>query len=299
MSKVYQIITDRIIKALEAGAVPWRKTWSGGQGLPINLKSKKAYRGVNSFLLAVMPYDSPYWLTFKQAKAFGGNVKKGEKSTPVTFYKDWTPEGAPADQKAFPVLCYYSCFNVEQCEGIDEHLPAKAEPKTAFESIEACEAIDRGYVGPSRAKGQPAYSPTLDIVKMPKPEAFDGAAEFYGTLFHELGHSTGHKTRLDRKTIGDCDVVFGSTKYGKEELVAEMTAAFLCAESGIDAPVIENQTAYLASWLKTIRGEPKLVISAAGQAQKAADLILDRFDSKGAIKVPGTPGGTVTVTTTP
>ena len=284
MSKVYQIVTDRITAALEAGTVPWRKTWASAGGLPENLLSHKKYRGVNCFLLSLMPFARPYWLTYKQAQALGGNVRKGEKSTPVVFWTEWEKKNASGEIDKFSVLRYYSAFNVAQCDGLDDKIPPPPEPRHDFTPINRCESIVSGYHGPTLRNGlsfRPCYKPALDVVEMPKPAYFDSSETYYATLFHELGHSTGHKSRLNRASIHDADVHFGSAQYGREELVAEMSAAFLCAESGIDSPTLDNSAAYVASWLKAIKQDVKLVATAAGQAQKAADMILDRFGTKG------------------
>jgi len=276
---VYEIITDRIVKALENGTCPWHQPWNGKEFAPRNLLSGKPYRGINAFLLAMFQNDNPYWLTFKQALQLGGNVRKGEKGMPVVFWTEWQPKNdkrEPDDRDAIPILRYYTVFHADQCEGIE----TPALPNIAlheFARIEACEAIVNGMPS-SRAKiehKQPRafYSPANDTVNMPSAERFESSALYYKTLFHELAHSTGHTSRLNRKGIAELNV-FGSDEYGREELVAEMTAAFLCGHAGINPFTEATSASYLAGWLKAIKGDSKLVVIAAAQAQKAADWIL-------------------------
>ena len=277
---VYQIITDRLISILEAGAAPWRKPWNYGQeGGPLNLSSKKHYQGINTFLLACSPYGSPYWLTFKQAVDLGGSVRKGEKGTPVIFWKIYEKEDANAEdgKKRLPVLRYYTVFNVEQCDGIEA--PASDESTwNEHDPIEAAEAVILAMpnrptveIGGMRA----CYSPSMDRVSVPELFRYEKAEEYYCTMFHELAHATGHESRLNREGITGPHF-FGDAVYSREELVAEMAAAFLCGSTGIDNATIDNSAAYLQSWIKALRGDKKLAIVAAAQAQKAADYILNR-----------------------
>lgn len=277
---VYGIVTERMIAMLEAGTCPWRKPWVGGtKGMPKNLKSGKAYRGANVFILLCQSYASPYWLTFKQAQEMGGTVRKGEKGTPVIFWNFFDDKRAPkgTTPKRLAFLKYYTVFNAAQCDGIE--VPTVDAPvRNPVEAIEAAERIVGGFLdrGPINRNGNAAfYRPADDSVTVPAPETFANQAEFYSTLFHELGHSTGHSSRLDRTGISSPSF-FGSHEYSKEELVAEMTAAFLCAEAGILMGTIENSASYLASWIKALKGDVKLLVGAAGEAQKAADHILRR-----------------------
>lgn len=276
----YQVITDRIIQKLETGTVPWRKTWAeteSGPGDHRSLASGKAYRGINSLITACSGFSAPYWVTYKQALERGGQVKKGEKGTPIVFLGQGKRqvEGKEKDE-TFRFLRYYTVFNVEQCEGLEY---PKTEPKVReFTPIESAQRIaDNMPLRPKlqHVKQQAYYSPFLDYVNMPRPESFTSPEEYYSTLFHELGHSTGHESRLKRESLQKV-AGFGTHEYSKEELVAEMTAAFLCYESGIIDPTIDNSAAYISNWLKVLRNDPKFVVSAAAQAQKAADFILDR-----------------------
>lgn len=273
----YNVVTDRIIEALEKGIVPWHRPWkSVNGGGPISLATGKPYRGMNVFILettaALNGYTSPYWTTFKQAKERGGAVRKGEKGTPVVL---WKPIKASEEQRSegkkdFMLMRYFTVFNVEQCDGIE--VP-ELEPLPEHDPIESCETIAAGYTAVEVKHGgdRAYYSPVLDYVGMPIIGAFDTPEHYYGTLFHELAHSTGHESRLNRKFGGS----FGSEDYGQEELVAEMAAAFLCGDAGIEVNV-EHHAGYLASWLKVLNDDRKMIVQAAGQAQRAADLVLGR-----------------------
>jgi antirestriction protein ArdC len=282
MSSVYEIMTDRIVSKLEAGVVPWRQPWGPiGFRAPMNVRGNH-YRGLNVFLLACQGHSSPYWLTFRQAKELGGHVRAGERSTPVVFWK-WIErkpvEGESDEHKrgSVPILRYYNVFNVEQTGGLPEKFYRTEPAAPAPEPLPTCEAIVANYPNPpsiSHAGDRAYYAPSVDGVTLPKPEAFSSAESYFATLFHELGHSTSHESRLAREGVTDA-VMFGSHKYSREELVAEITSAFLCARGGIDSePITENSAAYIASWIRALEGSPKLVVIAAAQAQKAADWIL-------------------------
>lgn len=283
---VFDVITARIMELLDKGVIPWRRPWRGGRaGRPKNLASGKDYRGVNTFLLhcASMSegYDSPCWLTFKQAKERGGSVRKGEHGMPVIFWNWIEKEKALATgetvQEEIPFLRYYTVFNVEQCEGIDYPKPDTQGEPLAFQPIEECESVVDGFTDKPAIEhdghGRAFYRPATDTVHLPDKGRFDSEQAYYATLFHELTHSTGHESRLNRRPSTE-ERQFGSTDYGKEELVAEMGAAFLCGHCGIDGQTIENSAAYVDGWRRAIRQDKKLVVHAAAQAQKAADYIL-------------------------
>ncbi|QDT37680.1 ArdC family protein [Stratiformator vulcanicus] len=278
MADVYQLITDRIIELLEQGTVPWHKPWRSAEHAPQNLISRKAYRGINAFLLGCLGYESPYWLTFKQAKQLGGVVRKGEKSVPVVFWK-WLEKRDPQTDEIerLPLLKYYRVFHVTQCDLPGAKVPVVEEPEEAeFEPILACEQVVENMPNAPKIEiggGRACYAPKADVIKMPKCEVFETAEDYYATLFHELTHATGHTTRLDRDGVRELSP-FGSASYSKEELVAEVGAAFLCGHCGIDTATIENTAAYVDGWLKKLRGDKKLVVQAAAQAQKAADYVL-------------------------
>ena len=282
---VYDIITDVIVKKLETGVVPWRKPWKTF-GAPRNLISGKEYRGINHFLLGCVDFASPFFLTYKQAKQLGGHVRKGERSLPLVFWTQWekerpNPETGELEAVKLPVLRYYRVFNSDQCEGIDHKRLGELgelEPETEFDPIDGAETVLAEMPNkPSVTMegGRAYYRPSSDVVNMPARGLFDAPEGYYSTFFHELTHSTGHRSRLNRKGVADT-VSFGSSDYGQEELVAEMGAAFLCGHCRIEQPVIDNQAAYIGSWLKTIRADAKLVVMAAAQAQKAADFILGK-----------------------
>ena len=282
---VYQVITDRVITLLEQGTVPWHKPWQGGQSMPQNLVSRRPYRGVNVFLLHAMSYASPYWLTFRQAQELGGSVRRGEKACPVVFWKwlDVDEAGAgPTGKRRVPFLRYYSVFNAAQCEGIDAHVPAidgTQRPHTPIETAEQIVAAMPRRPAVRHGLERAFYDPSGDSVGMPAPERFDRPADYYNVLFHELTHATGHESRLNRKGVSGTDGLwsaFGSQPYCREELVAEMGAAFLCGHAGIVERTLDNSAAYVAAWLARLKDDVRLVVQAAAQAQRAADFILAR-----------------------
>lgn len=279
----YEIVTDRIIELLEQGEIPWRKPWKSSGGAR-NLISKRPYKGINQFLLNISPYNSPYWLTYKQAQEKGGHVRKGEKATLVVFWK-WidlkdTSEPESDDLQSVsgkvPLLRYYRVFNLDQVEGIKP--PTEEQVFNPFTPIQQAEQIleymplkpDIRYGG-NRAY----YSPQLDYIQLPPREAFHSSEEFYNTAFHELTHATGHPDRLTRKGITEA-AYFGSHQYSREELVAEFGASMLCAQAGIEQQTITNSAAYIQGWLRVLKGDKRLAIIAAGQAQRAAGYILNQ-----------------------
>lgn len=286
--KIYDMVTEKVvveiekaIKAIENGEIgiaPWKRPWFQN-GIPQNLITKKPYRGMNVFLLSLMGYSSPYFVTFNQAKKLGGKVKTGEKGMPVIFWKwivvDKDNDGNKLDKpKSIPFLRYYTVFNVSQCEGFEDKIPqAKIRE---FNPIQDAERIIEAMPNKPMIKhdeDRAYYSPKLDFVNMPKHELFDSDTEYYSVCFHELIHSTGHQSRLNRKEITEMDG-FGSHAYSVEELVAEMGAVFLCNEVGIES-TFENSLAYLKSWLATFKNDTKMLIMASGRAQKATDYILN------------------------
>src|SRR6202050_2357701 len=250
----YEIVTERIISLLERGVIPWRRPWAA-TGLPRNLVSKKTYRGINSFLLGATKYVSPYWLTFKQANQLGGTVRKGEHGEIVVFWKiedaDQTDPNAAereSDESAPQrfILRFYRVWNVEQCalpQAVLDKLPPIETHQ--HDPIEAAEKIIAGM--PNRPEihyggSQAFYSPLTDRITLPSPELFTSSEELSCTKFHELAHASGSPKRLNRKSITEA-APFGSPTYSFEELVAEMSAAYLCAEAGISPVVIDNQVA--------------------------------------------------------
>ena len=282
-NKVYEIITDRIIKQLESGTIPWKQSWKGGK--PKNGASMKEYNGINVFLLSISGYNNPHWFTFKQVKDMGGHIKKGEKGSMVIFWKIFTPAKVRDDPNRKPgeisnsdldehrVLRYYHVFNYEQTEGLNaEKYSTKLN---AFNPIETADSIVTKYPAAPKIqhKEQRAwYAPITDIVNMPVPESFKKPEFYYKTLFHELIHSTGHESRLNRPLKANTG--YRNADYSKEELIAEMGASFLSGRAGIfEHDQLEESSAYIAGWLKALNNDRSLVIKAASQAQKAADHI--------------------------
>ena len=285
---IYQAVTDRILELLDRGTVPWRQPIrsAGSEGsLPTNLVSKNAYRGINVFLLAMTAwaegFSSPYWLTFRQAREISGHVRKGEKGTLVVFFKQHATHDRKTDEPiTVPVLRHYTVFNAEQCEGIETPTSdvggSRKEEVEPFEPIGACAAIVDGYEDRpviEHRGNRACYRPRTDTVDIAGPEKFESAESYYATLFHELVHSTGHSKRLDRGLDRELKP-FGSPDYSKEELVAEMGAAFLAAATGISVQTVEQSAAYIDGWRKKLGTDKKLVVSAAGAAQKSTDWIL-------------------------
>ncbi len=276
MEKAYEAITARMIQLLEGGTVPWHKPWKSGRGHPKNLVSGKEYRGINAFMLSSAKCDSPYWLTFKQAKDRGGTVRKGEHGYPCVYWNSTVKEDPErGERREIRFLRYYTVFNVLQCEGIE--YPREVTHPLGFNVLETCDRVVAEMPSPPRIEHgseRASYYPSCDTLKMPHQKSFESPESYYSVLFHELVHSTGHESRLARQGITD-EILFGSDKYSKEELIAEMGAAFLCGRAEIESKVIENSASYISSWLERLRNDRRLVVTAASQAQKAADYILN------------------------
>ena len=275
MPTAYEVVTESIIKQLESGVAPWRKPWRTEP--PANLVSKKEYRSINIFLLASLGYGSRYWITYRQAQTLGGSVRKVQRGSKVVFwkideYRKENKETGETENRKSILLRYYTVFNLEQCDGIKS-----PEPSRVIHPIEQCEDIVNsmpnppGFVRDARA----FYRPSTDTVGMPFRSAFDSPEGYYSTLFHELTHSTGHPSRVGREGIMEHNP-FGSEDYSKEELVAEMGAAMLCGVAGIESQTLDNSASYLQSWINRLKSDCRLIVSAASQAQKAADYILAR-----------------------
>ena len=271
----YEAVTFRILEALQKGVVPWRKPWQVGSAWPINGFSGREYRGINLFLLSCTKFQDHRWLTFRQARELGGYVKAGENSSIAVFWKRWNVEKEEEPKKTIPLLKHYHVFNVEQCEDIKipplnqkPLRPKNVRIKAAQDLI--CAMPDGPEIDENCTSAW--YRPKVDLIGIPPFETFKSADAFYATLFHELGHATGHEKRLKRAGVME-ETKFGSQSYGLEELVAELTSAFCCAMVGLDNSVIDDAAAYIDGWLKVLKGNPKAIVTAASQAQKAADLI--------------------------
>lgn len=281
--RIHEIITERMIAALESGTVPWVKPWNPALGRPRSLASSKPYRGVNTMLLGLAAmqagYESPIWGTYRQIKELGGQVRRGEKSTPVIFWKRLELTGVDEltgepSSRQVPMLRQFWAFNVAQAD----RLPAWCYPAPGSVCATEPQAVLDGYLehGPQLryVAGDAAhYEGRTDTITLPARSQFTSAADFYSAAFHECGHSTGHPSRLNRAGIADFDH-FGSGRYAREELIAQMTSAMLCAETGIEtADLFDQSTAYIACWLTALKDDKRLVVTAAAQAQKACDLI--------------------------
>jgi antirestriction protein ArdC len=273
-SSVYSILTEQVIKLLESGTVPWRRPWQTAP--PCNLISQKDYRGINTFLLAASGMPSKYWLTYTQATKLGGHVKAGEHGSTVVFWNVGEEKVNPTTGKVSkPVLLrYYRVFNLSQTEGISDKLGLAEQSAKPVPDIAACESLVAAMSNAPRFKvsDRASYAPSADVVSMPPRSAFKSSEGYYATLFHELTHSTGHASRIGREGIEETNG-FGSELYSREELIAEMGSALLCGVTGIAPATLENSAAYLRSWIGVLRGDSKLVVTAASQAQKAADYI--------------------------
>ena len=283
----YQVITDQVIALLEAGTAPWQKPWvsaSGSTGMPVNIASKKVYRGANVFILGmaaqVAGYSSPWWGTYDQIAKRGGQVLKGQTGTMIIF---WTrikiEDKVTGDEKTIPLLRTYKVFNAEQAEGLSlpEFGSSSDETADGADAVAEFDAAVAGYLadGPTLAHGasRAYYSPSRDHVQMPARSDFRSTEGYYAALFHELTHSTGHSDRLAREGIVEGHS-FGDALYSKEELIAEMGSAFLAGLTGMVVTPMANSASYLKSWITVLKGDTKLIIKAAGQAQRATDLIL-------------------------
>lgn len=280
-SATYQLVTDRILEALNRGVVPWRKPWKGREQLPCNALTKRPYHGINLLLLGLSPFVDHRWLTLRQANQAGGQIKRGEKSTLVVFWKQFEveseQEGTGCRKRWIPLLRYFLLFNVEQCVGLSV-TPLEPSARPTDVRMAAAEQIVQSMPLPPRiveGGAVASYQPGPDLVRMPRLSDFESSESYYATLFHELTHATGHASRLNRAGVTGT-IEFGSCDYSREELIAELGSAFLCAESGIDNSTIGNAASYIDGWLGALSHDPKAVVIAAGQAQKAADLVTGR-----------------------
>lgn len=292
-----QQVVEKFIALLEAGTAVWRKPWSGSI-YPRSLASGELYRGMNfMFLLAVMfdqDYTSPYFVTFQGAINRGGCVRKGERGWPILMI-DHRPvkdeDGKPLVKNGREMWRTFhkweTVFNVGQCDG----LPAPDAPAAPVgEPLERAQAILSGMLNPPLLEvggnARAFYRPKDDLIHLPGRDTFLSIDHYYATLFRELAHSTGHSSRLNRDAISRLEsteekAAFGDDQYGLEELIAELTAARLCGEAGIENADIEgNQAAYLAGWVKALKAEPKILLDAAAAAQKAFDHVVGAGDGE-------------------
>ena len=275
---LHQEITNRIIARLKDGVVPWEQPWSGkGYGvMPRNAVTQRAYSGANVILLWSRAQESgfanPLWLTFKQALELGGNVRKGEKGETVIYVsKVIKTDDATGERRAIPFLKAYTVFNVAQCDNLPSRVIAPdtmqhtVNPNTRDELADAFMASTGATIRHGEARAY--YRPIDDLVNLPPFETFTNASAYYGVAFHELGHWTGDEKRLNR-TFGRR---FGDQAYSAEELVAELTSAFLCAELGFDNDGAD--AAYIAHWIAFLTDHSKAIVTAAAAASRAAEFM--------------------------
>ncbi len=275
---IYKAVTDRILEQLRNGTIPWRKTWN--TGIPRSLSTGKDYRGINVIILGMTTHSSRYWLTYREAIKQGGNVRKGERATPVVYWK-WRTEDEKQKQRlktgkeqVAPCVPFVSAvFNLDQVDGVER--PADDVGGTTDGPHQPAEAVfevmpDKPGVAHS-ASYSPMYVPSLDEVRMPMTQQFENAQEYHAVFFHELVHSTGHEKRLNRIRVGQR---FGSEDYSFEELVAEFGAAFLCSIAGIDNPKADGlHASYISEWAKVFEQDNRIILRAASAAQRAVDYI--------------------------
>jgi antirestriction protein ArdC len=289
---VYQIITDRIIKQMEEGIIPWEKPWVNTSGTQVarSHNDGRVYSVLNQMLLGI-PGE---YVTFKQATAEKGAVKKGAKSSPIFFWSMLKKEVKDKDgnvkmkdgkpmMNTIPFLKYYSVFHLEDTENLKpKYVFSKGPVANNMRSEEIDKAIAEylqrsGVTLRHYEQGRSYYRPSADEIILPHMNQFFNAESYYATLFHEMGHSTGIAERLNRKMGGN----FGDEEYSAEELVAEITSAVLCNHFGIDTSKIQrNTTAYLQNWLQVLKGDSKMIVSAASKAEKAVKYILNIKDEK-------------------
>lgn len=284
MVDVYQMVTDRIIGMLEQGNIPWDRPWTGAGRYAIKRASGKPYSILNQMLLG----NPGEYLSFNECKKLGGKIKKGAKAKIVVFWKimDYPEKddgGKPIIKangavkvRSVPYLKYSQVFHIDDCEGITPK--NYTETMRDFNPIDKAEEVIAGYIQRSgitlehTKQGRAFYSPEADKVVLPLKEQFTSEAGYYGTAFHELTHSTGHHSRLDRIVAGAFS--FGDETYSKEELVAEIGSASLMNVLGIETDdSIQNNAAYIQSWIKALRNDKRLIVSAASKAGKAVEMI--------------------------
>lgn len=266
MNTVYSIVSQKIMKKLKEGVVPWRRPWNA---LPaVNWVTQRPYQGINTLLL-----ESGEYATFKQISKAGGKIKKGSKGHLVVFWKMMEIEKEEGKEKTIPYLRYYHVFEINsQCEG----LCSKIKTHKVNNPLTEAERILKEYKEPpviSHVPGKAFYRPSEDLISLPKPSLFHSSPDYYSTLFHELIHSTGHAKRLNREAVSRGHISFGDHLYSQEELIAEIGAAMLCGVCGIDNITINNSTAYIKTWMEKLDDDPKLIVYGASKAQKAADYV--------------------------
>lgn len=287
---VYTIVTNKVIEALESGVVAWHKPWAiGGESAFVSHNNGKSYSFLNSMLIAMQGGSEGEYLTMKQASAEGGKIKQGAKAKMITYYQRYkvtkkvvNEEGEEVEQiTEKPVLKYYNVFHISDCEGIEAKY-ARKENKKKHNPIKEAEKVIKAYDKREDSlkiicdviTNDAYYSPSRDMVCVPCLEQYENKNEYYSTFFHELVHSTGHQTRCDRKLTGMC--AHGNKEYSAEELVAEMGSAMIMQRIGIQTDkVFANSASYIASWLKALKNDRKMIFVASARAEKAVKYIFN------------------------
>jgi len=282
-ASLYSEVTSRIIAELEEGRLPWVQPWDAalcGCTMPQNAGTARRYSGINVLILwaevVAKGYASQRWLTYRQAEAAGGNVRRGEKGTVICYADRFTPkaeaEAARGEDRAARQVAFlkrFVVFNIDQCEGLpEEYIAPMVSPDPVLAIAEADTLIAASGARVNIGGGEAFYSPSHDFIQVPPQAVFYEPINWYRTLIHEAGHWVGHSSRLDRDQTGK----FGSEAYAKEELVAEMAAAFTCASLGI-APTVRHSD-YIAAWLSVLQNDEKAIFRAASQASKTSDYLL-------------------------
>lgn len=275
-AEIQEQVTNLIISELENGNAPWRKGWATGGIMPTNMVGGNEYQGINAMILSILgaQYARPLWMTYKQATALGGYVKQGEKGVHVIYYNMLTKDDGQGNVSRIPLMRSYTVFNVEQCANVT--IPAKynqtREPVTPLEATKSI--LDKYTSKPTvyyAEQSRAFYSPITDSITLPSLNQFDNPQEHAYTLTHELVHSTGHKSRLDRWSNGNAGV-FGCENYAKEELIAELGSCMLLSAEGVELD-IPNSGAYIKGWLKALKDDKSLIFTAATKASQAAQYI--------------------------
>jgi antirestriction protein ArdC len=294
-NSLYQEITDKIMRELEQGRVPWVQPWAGVSaplGLPRNAATGRRYTGINILILwcavAARGFTGQNWLTFRQALKLGAHVRKGAKGTTVVYadrfvpYRERTRAAEAGDEpEAIPFLKRFTVFNADQCEDLPADIAPPPEPIAEHLVLPQAEALMRATGADIRIGGTRAfYVPSEDYIQVPPPASFFEPINFHRTVFHECGHWTGAAHRLNRDLSGG----FGSSSYAREELCAEMTGAFVCAALSI-VPTVRHAD-YLGNWLEVLREDNRAIIRAASAASKAADYLL-AFRDHDRVELPG------------
>jgi len=268
---LYQQVTDKIIAELETGNIPsWVKNWSGEAGSDCNVITKKTYSGINTIILGMSGFKSPFWGTYKQWLSIGAKINKDQFSNyqSIVFYapvKTAKKQDNEDTQQVYKLMRYFRVYNAEQVSGFEA--PALPVPKV-FNNIACIEALTVKSGAKLQFGGDRAYySPSQDYIAMPHKTQFNSEVSYYATLLHELSHWSGHKSRLDRDLSGR----FGNEAYAAEELIAELSAAFLCARYSIAGEL--RHSSYIASWLRVLKNDNKAIFKAAALAQKSADYL--------------------------